>query len=158
VVTSAASTKPVDLSRMGWEEITPLEADIVTTQDKAVSVSAESQANGGLQSPATPAIRNSATILDGKQQHFLEVEDQSVLLETWKPAEDGNGTVMRFLDYGGTERTVTVRIPGLQLDQVWQTDAVERGTAPLPVSAGSQFQFTMHPHEIVSVRVVEQNK
>lgn len=158
VVTSAASTNPVDLSRMGWEEITPLEADIVTTQDKAVSVSAESQANGGLQSPATSAIRNSATILDGKQQHFLEVEDQSVLLETWKPAEDGIGTVMRFLDYGGTERTVTVRIPGLQLDQVWQTDAVERGTAPLPVSAGSQFQFTMHPHEIVSVRVVEQNK
>jgi alpha-mannosidase len=96
--------------------------------------------------------------LDGKQQHFLEVEDPNVLLETWKPAEDGNGTVMRFLDFGGTERTVTVRIPNLNLDHAWQTDAVERGQTALSIASDGQFQFTMHLHEIVTIRVVERNK
>ena len=36
VITSAATTSAQDLSRLGWEEATPLEADIVTSQDKAV--------------------------------------------------------------------------------------------------------------------------
>jgi hypothetical protein len=158
VVTSAAATNPADLSRMGWEEITPLETDIVTTQDKAVSVAAEGQSNGGVQPSGNRPNLNSPVSLDGKQQHFLEVEDPNVLLETWKPAEDGNGTVMRFLDFGGTERTVTVRIPNLSLDHAWQTDAVERGQTALSIASDGQFQFTMHPHEIVTIRVVERNK
>ena len=158
VVTSAASTIPADLSRMGWEEITPLEADIVTTQDKAIGAAPASQSSGELQPSDNRTDLDHRVGLDEKQQHFLEVEDPNVLLETWKPAEDGDGTVMRFLDFGGTERTVTVRIPNLRLDRVWQTDAVERGKAPLPVTSDGQFHFTMHPHEIVTLRVVEQNR
>ena len=81
-----------------------------------------------------------------------------MLLETWKPAEDGNGTIMRFVDLGGAERTVTVRTPFLHLGQVSQTDAVERGQAALPLEGHDQFHFTIHPHEIVTVRVVEGSK
>jgi alpha-mannosidase len=158
VVTSADSTKPGDLSRMGWEEITPLEADIVTTQDKAVSVSAANQSNGGVQPSGNPTTPSSPLSLDGKQQAFLEVQDPNVLLETWKPAEDGNGTVMRFLDFGGAERTVTVHIPNLSLDHVSQTDAVERGENALSITSDGRFHFNMHPHEIVTIRVVERNK
>lgn len=156
-VTSAVSTSPSDLSRMGWEAITPLEVDIVTTQDKAVSAATPGQSIGGLQPYDNKAELRYGMRLDGKQQHFLEVEDANVLLETWKPAEDGNGTIMRFLDFGGTERTVTVRIPNLRLDHAWQTDAVERGESPLSKTSDGQFHFLMHPHEIVSVRIVEKD-
>src|SRR5205809_36892 len=37
VVTSAPSTDMKYLSRRGWEEMTPLETDIVTSQDKALA-------------------------------------------------------------------------------------------------------------------------
>lgn len=141
-VTSAPSTNPADLSRMGWEEITPLEADEVTPQDKALTPSAANQSN--------PSVS-----LDGKQQSLLSVEDPSVLLETWKPAEDGNGTILRFLDFGGTERTVTVRTPSLRLQTVTQTDSVERGQAPVQLTAPDRFAFTLHPHEIVTLRMVQ---
>jgi hypothetical protein len=150
VVTSAASTSASDLSRLGWEAITPLETDIVTSQDKAITLSA--------QSSAAPLDTHSPLSLDGKQGSFLEIGDPNVLLETWKPAEDGNGTILRFLDFGGTERTVTVRTPYLHLDSVSQTDAVERGQAAVPLAGDDQFHFTIHPHEIVTIRIVEGHK
>ncbi len=158
VVTSASSTDAADLSRLGWEEITPLEADIVTTQDKAVSLSAQNQSDSTVRPATMPADATSTRSLDGKQDNFLDVEDPDVVLETWKPAEDGNGTILRLLDFGGTERTVTVRTPSLHLGQVSQTDAVERGKTAVSMDGDNQFHFTIHPHEIVTIRVVERQK
>ena len=158
LITSAPSTGAGDLSRMGWEEITPLETDVVTTQDKAVTPSVQNRQEDAVQPSGARANAGCSQTLDGKQQSFLDISDPGVLLETWKPAEDENGTILRFLDFGGTERTVTVRIPCLHLDHVWQTDAVERGQTPLSVVGGNQFHFTLHPHEIVTVRLVEGRK
>lgn len=133
VITSATSTDPAALSRMGWEEATPLEVDTVTPQDKA------------LQQPRP---------LDGKQGSFLKMNDPDLLLETWKPAEDGNGTILRFLDLGGATRTVSVATPLLDLKTVSQTDAVERDQKALPLTGSHAFQFTVHPHELVTIRLV----
>src|ERR1700735_374545 len=74
-------------------------------------------------------------------------------METWKSAEDGDGTILRFLDFGGTTRTVTVQTSLLQIDQVWQTDAVERNGKQLSPAGNGSFQFTIHPHEILTIRL-----
>lgn len=137
VVTSAPSTDAAALSRMGWEEMTPLEHDRVTSQDKAQDVPGP---------------------LSGKQDSFLQVSDANVLLDTWKAAEDHNGVVLRFLDLGGTTRKVTVRSPLLHVGQAWQTDAVERHQNLLPRAGANGFEFTMHPHEIVTVKIFPINK
>ena len=63
-------------------------------------------------------------------------------------------TILRFLDLGGATRTITVETPLWQLQQVWQTDAVERDQAQLSLPGAHQFQFTVHPHEIVAVRLI----
>jgi hypothetical protein len=152
LITSAPSTVDNDLSRMGWEEITPLETDLVTSQDKAIAH------NDAAQPSALPGKAGSPRSLDGKQGSFLEVEDPNVLLETWKAAEDGDGTILRFLDLGGAARTVTVRTPTLHLDRVTQTDAVERGATAVPLTGDDQFHFTIHPHEIVTLRMVAGSK
>ena len=154
-VTSAATTDDANLSRLGWEEITPLETDVVSSQDKALAPPAQDQSSNTAQPAATPVVTHSSLNLDGKQDSFLEVSDPNVLLETWKPAEDGNGTILRFLDFGGAERTVTVRTKYLRLEHVWQTDAVERGQTALPLVGENEFRFTVHPHEIVTVRAAE---
>lgn len=133
VITSAPSINEAALSRMGWEAVTPLEHDIVTSQDKAL---------------------NTPRALNGKQDSFLTVSDPDVLLSTWKPAEDGNGTILRFLNLDGTAHTVTVQTPLLQLEHVWQADAVERNQKPLPLEGTDGFQFTMPPHGIVTVRLL----
>ncbi len=133
VITSATTTDEAQLSRLGWEEMTPLEHEEVTSQDKALN----------LPGP-----------LDGKQSSFLRANDPELVLTAWKPAEDGHGTILRFLDLGGATRIVRVEAPTLQLQQAWQTDAVERDRSPLTLAGAHQFQFTVHPREIVTVRLI----
>jgi alpha-mannosidase len=133
VVTSAGSTDETALSRMGWEEATPLELDEVTTQDKSGEVHGT---------------------WDGKQASFLDIDDPDVLTETWKPAEDGNGTILRLLDLGGKERTITVRVPGFALSRVVRTDAVERDQEAIPLAGPHEFPLPIGPHGIVTVRLI----
>lgn len=130
---SAARGDEAALSRAAWEEATPLEVDAVADQDKASDAPRPLSAVAG---------------------SFLDCADPDLLLETWKPAEDGNGTVLRFLDLGGAARTVTVRTPLLHLEKAWETDAVERNRQPLTLVGADGFEVAVRPHEIVTVRVV----
>ena len=68
------------------------------------------------------------------------------------------GQSCAFLTLAGTERTVSVRIPWLRLDHVWKTDAVERGQEAVSMTEDGQFHFTIHPHEIVTMRIVGMRK
>lgn len=158
VVTSAASTDSAALSRMGWEEITPLEANTITSQDKAVNQLPPGDPNREGEHANVPANLNPSLHLDAKQQGFLEVDDPNILLETMKPAEDGHGSILRFLDFGGTERAVTVRLPYLHLDHAWRADAVERNQTELPLAEDGQLHFTVHPNEILTIRIAEKDK
>jgi alpha-mannosidase len=157
VLTSSSSINAPELSRMGWEEITPLEADIVTTQDKALSSPEEKSHNASASSSVAGRMIAGAglpCILDPKEDSFLNVDDPNVLFETWKPAEDGKGTILRFLDMGGAQRTITVRIPLLRVEQAWQSNAVEKDGEKLSLSSDHAFSFVIHPHEIASIRII----
>jgi len=92
--------------------------------------------------------------LDGQQGSFLQINDPDLVLSAWKPAEDGLGTILRFLDLGATTRTIRAGIPLLHLQQAWQTDAVDKNEKQLPLQGISGFEFIIHPHEIVTVRLV----
>ncbi len=133
VVTSAASTDASALSRMGWEEATPLELDEITTQDKALSPANDRQA---------------------KPVSYLTVDDPELLVEDWKPAEDGNGAILRFLDLGGAERQVEVHVPLLDLTRAIETDAVERDKRNLPLTGSHTFRFLIRSRQIVTVRLI----
>lgn len=133
IVTSAPSTENVALSRMGWEEATPLELDEVTRQDKT-EPPAESEAS--------------------RQASYLDVGDPALLVEDWKPAEDGNGTILRLLDLGGAARQAEVRVPILDLARAIETDAVERDKQELQLSGPHAFKVTVRPHQIITIRMV----
>src|SRR5208337_1376261 len=87
VLTSGNDLPPAYLSRLGREEMSPLEVDQITSQDKAI---------------------DSPRLLDSAQASFLHVSRPDVVLETWKIAEDGEGTILRFLEVAGKENTVEV--------------------------------------------------
>ncbi|HUY82626.1 MAG TPA: polysaccharide lyase family protein [Acidobacteriaceae bacterium] len=133
IITSAAHTNAPALSRTGWEEATPLEEDQITSQDKALD----------LPRP-----------LDGNQGSFLSVNDPDLLLDTWKPAEDGRGTILRLIDLGGAARTVTISTPLLDIDHVSLTDAVERDIRPITPDNPHAFKVSVLPHAIVTVRII----
>jgi alpha-mannosidase len=136
VITSAAHTDAPTLSRLGWEEMTPLEHDQIRSQDKALD----------LPEP-----------LPGTEFSFLSVDDPDVLVDTWKPAEDGHGTVLRLIDLGGQPRSITVTTPLLAVSSVIETDAVEREDGKkVVVDSPHAFRVEIHPHQILTVRLLEE--
>lgn len=131
VVTSGNNLGPAYLSRVGRDEMSPLEVDQITSQDKAV---------------------DSPRPLAATQGSFLHTDQPDVALETWKRAEDGKGTILRFLELAGKPAEVNVETPLLDVQAAWSADALERNQAPLPV-APHGFRFSAKPFQIVTVRV-----
>jgi hypothetical protein len=129
--TSGANLQPGYLSRLGREEMSPLEIDQITYQDKAV---------------------NGPRPLAAAQGSFLTVDQPDVVLVTWKNAEDGEGTVMRFLEVAGKPAEVSVDAPLLDVKAAYRADALERKQGPLTTTAHG-FHFSVKPFQIVTVRV-----
>jgi alpha-mannosidase len=131
VLTSGNNLEPAYLSRLGREEMSPLELDQITSQDKAL---------------------NTPRPLDSAQGSFLQVNNPDVELVTWKMAEDGDGTILRFLEVAGRDSTVNVQTPLLEVKSAWMNDALERKQGPLAVSSHG-FSFSVKPFQIVTVRL-----
>jgi alpha-mannosidase len=131
VLTSGRDLVPASLSRLGWEEMAPLEVDQITSQDKAIEVPRP---------------------LDSVAGSFLQVDQPNVVLVTWKKAEDGEGTILRFLEIGGKESTVNVETKLLNVKSAWSSDAFERKQAALGISPHG-FKFNVKPFQILTVRV-----
>jgi hypothetical protein len=131
VLTSGNNLEPAYLSRLGSEEMSPLELDQITSQDKAL---------------------NSPRPLESAQGSFLQVSNPDVVLVTWKMAEDGDGTILRFLEVAGRESSVEVQTPLLNVAAAWFNDALERKQGRLSVSSHG-FRFSVKPFQIVTVRL-----
>jgi alpha-mannosidase len=131
VLTSGDQLPPARLSRLGWEEMTPAEIDQITPQDKALD---------------TPRP------LDAAQGSFMQVDQPNVILVTWKMAEDGDGTILRFLEVGGEAKQVEVQTPRLDVKSAWSSDALERKQAALE-TLDHGFRFSVKPFQIVTVRL-----
>jgi alpha-mannosidase len=131
VLTSGSNLEPAHLSRVGREEMSPLEVDQITPQDKAI---------------------NSARPLNSAQGSFLQVDQADVALVTWKQAEDGKGTILRFLELAGKSAEVNAETPLVGVQAAWTADAVERNLGPLATSPHG-FRFFVKPFQIVTVRV-----
>ena len=133
IITSATRTDAARLSRMGWEESTPLEQNQIRSQDKALDL---------------------PRALNGNEASFLTIDDPDVLLDAWKPAEDGNGTILRFIDLGREPRTVTIHLPLLSIGKIVATDAVERDQTAIVREDVHTFKIAVRAHQILTVRLI----
>jgi alpha-mannosidase len=131
VFTSNTVAETAALTRLGWEEATPFEIDEVTPQDKAVE----------MPRPLPVTLT------------FFEIDRPDVLLQTWKPAEDGNGTIARFLDFGEQGGAVNATLPLTHLKSAWLCTALEDKQTEIPVKDAHRFAFTIRPHEIITLRL-----
>ncbi len=131
VFTSGHNLEPASLSRLGLEEMSPLEVDQITSQDKAI---------------------NGPRPLDSNAGSFLQLDQPDVVLVTWKAAEDGEGTILRFLEIGGKKGTVNVKTKLLDVKSAWTSDAFERKQGPLSTTPHG-FKFSVKPFQIATVRL-----
>lgn len=131
VLVSAKSLDQSALSRLGWEETTPLERTLVKGQDQTFPTK-----------KSLPAARMS----------FLEVSNPSVVLSTWKRSEDGEGTVLRFIELGGARANVSVTSPLLKSASALHCNAVEECGQPIQGGANG-FNLALGPRQIYTMKV-----
>lgn len=132
VMTSGPSLAPAELARLGRAAMTPLELDEVIDQDKV----------GNPERPLEPGPLS-----------FLQVDGAGVVVENWKAAEDGNGTILRVLETAGAQSKATLRFPLLRLQHAWWCTAMEENVKEIAV-AGNSMEMTLNPHEIGTLRIV----
>jgi hypothetical protein len=131
-LTSAPKLDEAAVSRMGWEQTTPLERTLVKSQDKAA-----------------PTINP----LPASRMSFLETSDPSVLLSAWKHSEDGAGTVLRFIELGGAgKREVRVSSPLFGPFSKSACNAVEDCGQQSTGGSGS-FNFDTSPRQILTFKL-----
>jgi hypothetical protein len=129
--TSGRNLSAGTLSRLGWEEMSPIEVNEIKPQDKAIN-------------PPRP--------LDSAESSFLQVDQPNVVLVNWKRAEDDQGTILRFVEVDGQHATVGIQTPILNLQNAWICNAMEKNQQPLTVS-GHRLEFSIKPFEIVTLRI-----
>lgn len=130
-ITSGSKLGKAQLSDFGKAEMTPLEAGQLIHNDK-------------MGDPAEPLTTAPAS--------FLHIDAADVQLVNWKAAEDGNGTILRLVETGGTPATIHLTFPQLALNQAWRTNAVEENQQSLPV-APHELAVSVKPYEILTLRI-----
>ena len=86
-----------------------------------------------------------------ESRSFFEI-DGPAILETLKPAEDGNGLILRLYEPNGGRGRVVVRST-LPLDSVLACNHVEEKGNEVPWERGA-FSFTINPFEIKTFRLI----
>jgi hypothetical protein len=122
---SSAAFDGAQLTRTGWNTMTPLEADQVYAAFSP----------GPL--PAT-------------QGKLLEINNPNVALSTWKRAENGDGSILRLVEISGKEQTVGITSSNLKILEAWNCSALEDKGKQVDVS-NATINLTLHPFEIKTV-------
>jgi alpha-mannosidase len=131
VMTSGRDLTPAEMSRFGWNEMTPIEVDRVTPNDARY-------------------WRRSSMFKPEKS--FLKMNSRDVVLSDWKRAQNNRGTIMRFIEMNGSTDTVRVSTPLVHIGSVWECDAMERDERKLTLTS-SGFKFIIKPFQIETIRV-----
>ncbi|HEX8354954.1 MAG TPA: glycosyl hydrolase-related protein, partial [Pyrinomonadaceae bacterium] len=132
-LTSAPRLDPAAMSRMGWEQTTRLESTLVKSQDRVAA---------------------GPNLLPAGSMSFMQTSDPSVFLSTWKQAEEGEGSVLRFIELGGgARRTVRVSSPLFGVASVRTCNAVEDCADPAAPVAADGFSFAAGPRQIQTFKL-----
>ena len=129
-LTSGGGLDRAALSRLGQEELTPLEVGELAKNDKV-------------------GMRGS---LPGTAASLLSLSGDGVEMETLKPAEDGNGYIARLRETGG--RSVAARLSSrlLAIDRAWLCNAAEEDQRAIGVEKG-ELEIAMRPYSMATVRL-----
>ena len=82
---------------------------------------------------------------------YAQLDGKQVILDTLKPAESGEGYVLRMYESGGGRERIRIQLPAAGDARV--TNLLERPLSPLVCEAGS-VELPMKPFEVKTVHVV----
>jgi alpha-mannosidase len=86
------------------------------------------------------------------EQAFLTLDSRHVVLDTVKPAEDGDGLILRFYESAGGRETITLTNTELAPVRACLTDALETEQDDVKLAEG-RLSLSFRPYEIKTVKL-----
>jgi alpha-mannosidase len=86
------------------------------------------------------------------EQAFLTLDSRHVVLDTVKPAEDGDGLILRFYESAGGRETITLTNMELAPVRACLTDALETEQDDITLAEG-RLSLSFRPYEIKTVKL-----
>jgi alpha-mannosidase len=108
--------------------------------------------------PAAYKLNDPVLVIDngsavtGQMPPLVAVDQDHVVIETIKQAEDGYGLIVRLYECHRQRNTITLNT-GFDLHSVTLTNLIEDGDQPVPFQ-GRQITLPIKPYEIVTLRLV----
>ena len=98
-------------------------------------------------------LNNPLVAVGGKTEDisFVAVDCDSIVIDTVKPAEDGNGVVVRLFENNNCTTSCTLTF-GLNVASATICDLLENDLQSVDV-ANNKIKLTLKPFEIVSIKV-----
>ena len=81
---------------------------------------------------------------------FVSTENPAILIETVKPAEEGDGVIVRLYESFGSTARAKIKIPD-GFNKVTLTNLIERDLKVLDLIEG-RIEIVAHPFEIITLR------
>jgi len=132
VLTSAAKQDAAALTRLALESMRPPELNHVVGQDKP----------GNPERPLPP-----------EGGSFLDTDQPNIVMETWKRAEDGNGSIIRLRETSGRATAVRIRLPHGKILGSSLCNAVEDDGKPISASADGALEVPVGGYAVTTVRI-----
>ena len=83
-------------------------------------------------------------------QPFVRLDGKGAVIETVKPAEDGDGIIVRLYECFGGRRTIKIT-PGFIFERADVVNILEQPSENIPVADGTA-ELTLRPYQILSIR------
>ena len=83
---------------------------------------------------------------------FIRSENDNIIIETIKRAEDGEGIIIRLYEYQRSRGWVTLTT-GFPLQKAWRTNLLEINQQQVLIER-NEVKFQVHPYEIVTLRLI----
>jgi alpha-mannosidase len=136
-IVSQPSFNPSELTRLGWEAMTPLESNMVGASTKPAFL---------------PSTEGSLLALHAQTVEAPGVDTPNIVVTTWKRAEDGRGSILRLEEIAGTSGAIHIDSHFLAINSASLATALEDPIQPLSIQNGStSVSFT--PFQVITVRI-----
>jgi alpha-mannosidase len=83
---------------------------------------------------------------------LVRLEGKGAVIEALKPAEDGNGAVLRLYECFGGRRNIKLR-PGFEFKKAYIVNVLEEELESLPVTDGT-LELSLKPYQILSIKFI----
>jgi alpha-mannosidase len=102
--------------------------------------------------PSLVSCRQNELLTVGEKESYICLDRYNVVLDTIKPAEDGNGIILRFYECNG-DRTCTIAKTSFQIAKIFECSMLEIDFSEVKCEDNS-FSFSIKPFEVLTFRVI----